>query len=167
MVTLTLFYQSTTTPFVVIGMETALVRFGVVICISHTSFAFFVVVIASFFTASDNDQRWKRVARYTKYCRLTVSCIDPRCFVARECQSVGKLAASPLDKFMRGLEEMMAGPQLDGAPLADDADGVEEQEGAGKPQDMNAFRQSLIRQSRSGKACSLATTVSGRTWVRM
>lgn len=44
---------------------------------------------------------------------------------------------------MRGLEEMMTGPQLGG-----DVDGAQEQERLEEPQDMDAFRQSLIRQNR-------------------
>eukprot|EP00903_Cladosiphon_okamuranus_P008566 g8219.t1 len=66
----------------------------------------------------------------------------------RRSQGLSKLAASPLDKFMRGLEDMMTGPQLDGPQLGGEADGILEQEILDEPQDMDAFRKSLIRQSR-------------------
>ncbi|CBN73831.1 conserved unknown protein [Ectocarpus siliculosus] len=59
------------------------------------------------------------------------------------CQSVGKLSASPMEKFMSGLEKMMTGPQLEGS-----MDTPQEQEQQEEPQDMSAFRESLIRQSR-------------------
>ncbi|CAM9657248.1 unnamed protein product [Ectocarpus sp. 12 AP-2014] len=59
------------------------------------------------------------------------------------CQSVGKLSASPMEKFMSGLEKMMTGPQLEGS-----MDSPQEQEQQEEPQDMSAFRESLIRQSR-------------------
>lgn len=49
---------------------------------------------------------------------------------------------------MRGLEDMMTGPQLDGPQLGGDVDSVQEQEILEEPQDMDAFRKSLIRQSR-------------------
>lgn len=60
-----------------------------------------------------------------------------------------------MDKFMSGLADMMSGPQLDGGMDSD-----QEQEGEGEPQDMNAFRESLIRQNRcnsssSGVSCNL------------
>lgn len=49
---------------------------------------------------------------------------------------------------MRGLEDMMTGPQLDGPQLGGDVDSVEEQERPEEPQDMDSFRNSLIRQNR-------------------
>lgn len=49
---------------------------------------------------------------------------------------------------MRGLEEMMTGPQLDGPQLGGDVESTQEQEILDEPQDMDAFRNSLIRQSR-------------------
>lgn len=58
-------------------------------------------------------------------------------------QSVGRLSASPMEKFMSGLEKMMTGPQLEGS-----MDTPQEQEQQEEPQDMSAFRESLIRQSR-------------------
>lgn len=48
-----------------------------------------------------------------------------------------------MDKFMSGLADMISGPQLDGG-----IDNDQEQEVQEDPQDMNAFRESLIKQSR-------------------
>lgn len=42
----------------------------------------------------------------------------------------------------------MTGPQLDGLQLGGDVDSVQEQERPKEPQDMDAFRKSLIRQTR-------------------
>ncbi|CAM9231641.1 unnamed protein product [Pylaiella littoralis] len=61
---------------------------------------------------------------------------------ADRCQGLGKLAASPMEKFMSGLADMMSGPQLDGGMEVDQEQQEEE------PQDMNAFRESLIKQNR-------------------
>lgn len=48
-----------------------------------------------------------------------------------------------MEKFMSGLEKMMTGPQLEGS-----MDTAQEQEREEEPQDMSAFRESLIRQNR-------------------
>lgn len=50
-----------------------------------------------------------------------------------------------MEKFMSGLADMMSGPQLDGD---EGMDIDQEQERKEDSQDMNAFRESLIKQSR-------------------
>lgn len=77
--------------------------------------------------------------------RLTTPRITPLSTI----QGLDKLAASPMDKFMSGLADMMSGPQLDGGIDID-----QEQEVQEEPQDMNAFRESLIKQSRCNTSSS-------------
>jgi len=63
-------------------------------------------------------------------------------------QGLRPLAASPLDKFMSGLADMMSGPQLDGPELGS-MDIVPEEEAQEEDSgNMEAFRKTLIRQSR-------------------
>lgn len=53
-----------------------------------------------------------------------------------------------MEKFMSGLADMMSGPQLDGGMEVDQEQQEEE------PQDMNAFRESLIKQNRYSSSLS-------------
>lgn len=64
-----------------------------------------------------------------------------RAFGPPRCQGVSRLDASPMDKFMSGLESMMSGKP-------EDADESVAQ-GPGDVQDLDSFRNSLIKQTRA------------------
>lgn len=59
-------------------------------------------------------------------------------------KALSKLGASPMDKFMSGLADMMSGQKPDEADVYD-ADVQQQQP---ETQDMDGFRSGLIRQTR-------------------
>lgn len=61
-------------------------------------------------------------------------------------QGVNRLAASPMDKFMSGIADMMSGPTPKDGGLNDEE--VQALQGRGEPQDMNDFRSSLEKMGR-------------------